>query len=505
MKIIRQKIKLKNFWFSLINILLFATPTVIFTNQFFTMINGLFFQEKTIDNYAGLLPFWLGEKPQFLNKGRFVFFCLLVVFLYAFFSYLCEWQAEKLIIKISSYLKNRLLRKFRRLPFEARLQKKAEINSLVEIESNLVAKYWVNLWKEMYKGLLSIVLMFYIFFKNRNTEQEISQSAIIFTAFWLIFINVLIYFFNKKSYTYGKISKEEATNEYGLINKEINNSILIDGMGLNSHYENAQQNLTSEAAKKETFYRSITWLGKIIPWNLLINFFPFLLLIFDQNFIGVNLAIIWNALNSCVWAFGYLWNYPDYSSSRSRIESFLSLPEKNDNLTGVKLDKNWKVKTIIFVDVSFRYRGQSQWILKNYNYSFTMGKINRLFGKNGSGKSTILYLLLGMLSPQQGQIILQDEKSSTYNLHQEVNLKYWRENMVAYCSYDNLIAMGSVGQKQLTNINDTLQNKKDARIFLFDEADNALDPENQELFQSKMEKLVKNGKIVINVSKSWEN
>ena len=67
---------------------------------------------------------------------------------------------------------------------------------------------------------------------------------------------------------------------------------------------------------------------------------------------------------------------------------------------------------------------------------------------------------------------------------------------MAYCAHDTLIEEGSTGQKQLTNISQMLANKKDAQIFLFDEADNALDEDNQKEFREKVKELTKN-KVVI--------
>ena len=118
-----------------------------------------------------------------------------------------------------------------------------------------------------------------------------------------------------------------------------------------------------------------------------------------------------------------MWDYADYAISQERINNFLALPEKDDNLGGKKLDPLVPITTITFHNVYFRYQGQSDWILKKYNRIFTLDKVNRLIGKNGTGKSTIVYLLLGMLQPQQGRVIVTDAQGNNYNLHQDISLK----------------------------------------------------------------------------------
>ena len=158
---------------------------------------------------------------------------------------------------------------------------------------------------------------------------------------------------------------------------------------------------------------------------------------------------------------------------------------------------NQIILSIELRQIGFRYQGQEGWVLENYNRIFTTGKINYLRGKNGTGKSTILYLVLGMLVPQAGQVIITTSQGEQYDLLSEVNLRCWRENNVAYCSHDNLIAQGSTGQKQLANINNLFQQKKTATVWLFDEAANALDKDNHEKVVAQLEELVKQGKIVI--------
>jgi len=145
--------------------------------------------------------------------------------------------------------------------------------------------------------------------------------------------------------------------------------------------------------------------------------------------------------------------------------------------------------------VNFKYKNSQEWILKNYTHTFHKGKVNRLLGENGVGKSTILYLILGVLQPQQGKVLIICENDKIYNL-KEINLKHWRENNVAYAAHDNLIEKGSTGQRQLTNINKVLKTKQAAEIFLFDEADNALDQEKQKNFETNLESLARNRLVI---------
>jgi energy-coupling factor transporter ATP-binding protein EcfA2 len=104
-----------------------------------------------------------------------------------------------------------------------------------------------------------------------------------------------------------------------------------------------------------------------------------------------------------------------------------------------------------------------------------------------------------MIEPNQGKIIIETKEGQVYNLHHDLNLRYWREKVVGYCSHDNLIDQGSTGQKQLRNIQEVLDKKVQAQILLFDEADNALDQENKEKFSQKLEELSADNKIIIYV------
>ena len=55
-------------------------------------------------------------------------------------------------------------------------------------------------------------------------------------------------------------------------------------------------------------------------------------------------------------------------------------------------------------NVTYAYQKYTE-VLKDFSLTFEDGGIYGLLGKNGTGKSTLLYLITGLLHPQQGQVL----------------------------------------------------------------------------------------------------
>ncbi|MBN3928022.1 ABC transporter ATP-binding protein [Nostoc sp. NMS4] len=62
------------------------------------------------------------------------------------------------------------------------------------------------------------------------------------------------------------------------------------------------------------------------------------------------------------------------------------------------------------INVEFHYPGNSNSLLKNVNFSIKPGEKKGIIGDNGSGKSTIAKLFLGLYSPQNGTVNLFGKK-----------------------------------------------------------------------------------------------
>ena len=70
------------------------------------------------------------------------------------------------------------------------------------------------------------------------------------------------------------------------------------------------------------------------------------------------------------------------------------------------INNNKKSKTTMIEvnNISFRYPGTKHNVFSNFNMSLEANNIYGLLGKNGTGKSTLLYLISGLLRPANGEV-----------------------------------------------------------------------------------------------------
>lgn len=230
----------------------------------------------------------------------------------------------------------------------------------------------------------------------------------------------------------------------------------------------------------------------------------------------------------------YLNNYFDY----------LSIGKKSD--TG-GIIPNWiesQDLVIEFKDVYFKYPNSKDYILKGISFKITAKEKVAFVGLNGSGKSTIIKLLLKLYTPTKGAIylnnidintievdyyrglfstIFQDFKlfaapmienitlkSTNYDknivdiLIKELNLPYTADNINdnLYKILDSKGIEPSGGQEQLLAIARALY--EDNSVLIMDEPTSALDPIMEDIIFNRVNKLAYD-KLVIFVSHRLSN
>ena len=118
--------------------------------------------------------------------------------------------------------------------------------------------------------------------------------------------------------------------------------------------------------------------------------------------------------------------------------------KSDDNSNGIKLKKNESI-TIEFKNVSFSYDGKRE-ILKDINLTVKPGKTMVIVGETGSGKSTILLLLLGLVNPTSGKITVNGHNIkdiSKKSLFQQIgfvpqNITLFNDTLLNNLKYSNI-------------------------------------------------------------------
>lgn len=186
---------------------------------------------------------------------------------------------------------------------------------------------------------------------------------------------------------------------------------------------------------------------------------------------------------------------------------------------------------IELLNISYRYSEVTPWVLNNVSLTIRKGDKVGLFGPSGGGKSTLLDILMGLLSPKLGQFRIDGvEVCDTNRGNWQVRVAHVPQDVylsdnsiaenIAFGVSPNLIDMDKVfkaasraqiaqtiselsntyetvvgergiklsgGQKQRIGLARSLY--KDADFLIFDEATSALDPETEELVMESIDGL----------------
>jgi subfamily B ATP-binding cassette protein MsbA len=209
------------------------------------------------------------------------------------------------------------------------------------------------------------------------------------------------------------------------------------------------------------------------------------------------------------------------------IDTEIQIKEIN-TLPNLKIDK----AEIEFKNVSFSYPKTNSEAIKNINISIAGGSTAAFVGHSGAGKSTIIGLLPRFFDPQQGEILIDNQKTNKISLSSlRKNISLVSQDIILFddtiraniayanlnapnseieeaCkfaaassfieklpnSYETIIGENGIrlsgGQKQRISIARAIL--KNSPIILLDEATSSLDADSEEKVQNAILNLTKN-------------
>ena len=94
-------------------------------------------------------------------------------------------------------------------------------------------------------------------------------------------------------------------------------------------------------------------------------------------------------------------------------------------------EENFDIKSfkeIKFQNIKFSYPNSTKQILNKFNFKITAGNCIGILGSSGSGKTTFVDLLLGVLSPQKGEILIDGRNIKSILRKWQSNVGYVHQN-----------------------------------------------------------------------------
>ncbi|WP_443632561.1 ABC-F family ATP-binding cassette domain-containing protein [Candidatus Marifrigoribacter sp. Uisw_064] len=115
------------------------------------------------------------------------------------------------------------------------------------------------------------------------------------------------------------------------------------------------------------------------------------------------------------------------TKSKSRIDDFSEIKDKahqrrNDHEVQLELNmERLGTKVVELHNVSMQY--DNNLLFNNFEYNFLRGERIGIIGKNGTGKSTLLNIITGSLTPNAGKVVIGDTVKFGYYTQKGISIK----------------------------------------------------------------------------------
>ncbi|MDR3610952.1 MAG: ABC transporter ATP-binding protein [Ignavibacteriaceae bacterium] len=107
--------------------------------------------------------------------------------------------------------------------------------------------------------------------------------------------------------------------------------------------------------------------------------------------------------------------YREAEVSLNNFEDILKLPIEVKPVNPVFINN---IQTLEFVNVGFKHRSTASRALKGISFETSVGETIAFVGPSGAGKTTLVKLLVGLYSPQEGQILYNGNPGDTIDFDQ---------------------------------------------------------------------------------------
>lgn len=514
-----------------------ASYTLLFKSNF---LKGLLFLLLAVV-FELLAPFAVRKifdeelKKAVIDKNSILYWIGLYLFVNItamIFQYMSDIQLKIMAMRIVQKMRVQIYSNIQRIGISFFDNMPAgSIVSKVTNDTLAVQGLYVKVLGEIFKSTVYVISIYIILFTIQT------QFALLAT-FLLPLVAFIIYIYNKKARVYNNVIRSKVSELNGAINETVQGISVIQAF---NNQEQIQKDFDKTNEERVNQRTKLLVLNSATSYNIISTLRNIVFVVMIYYF--GNKVIKDNAVTSV----GLLYVYVDYISilfhhihqivqqmnemSKSTVASshvFEMIDKDGKDISDEKIEKI--NGTVEFKDISFYYK-KDEYVLKNINISAEKGQTIALVGHTGSGKSSIMNLLLKFYQPQQGKILidgmdLQTLQDQTIRDHMGIvlqepylftgtilsNITLNKENISRQDAKKALEMVGgdlvlgnlkdgidekvvergatlSSGQRQLISFARALA--QNPTILILDEATSSVDSETEKIIQSAMDVLMK--------------
>jgi len=258
--------------------------------------------------------------------------------------------------------------------------------------------------------LAVIIYMFYL-------DWSLTVSTFVLAPFIILSVNS----FGRRVLIASEKSQESTSNLAGLIGESINGMSTIRAFAAENWIENRFYKRLS--INKKAKYKTLKLLAFQHPVVGFVEAFG-ILAILGLGAARINLGLLTSEEFSSFFAAILMLidpishvstNFNDYKQAEASIKRLknINLEPVEDDKENLKRISNIEGK-ISFKKVNFAYKKNNH-VLKNINLEIKKGEVTAFVGASGAGKSTMLALILKFITPNNGNIFIDDKNLKLLN------------------------------------------------------------------------------------------
>ena len=352
-----------------------------------------------------------------------------------FLTYILDRQ-NKFAFGFEAYISKTLFFRYLKQPYSFYLKTNtSEITKNLMLEVKLLTKYLISIMNVFNDGLLLTTILLTLIFIE---PIGVISIGTLFFLFGLLFFKIT----NKRINLYGQKRKEYdgfisklilegygGSKEMRLLGRD--NFFISEFNQLNDNKKVINANQTTLTQLPRLYIELLSVIGVVgLVTVMLVQDYPKEEII---SKVGVFVVAVFRLIPS----------YSKISASLQNIKfNSVVLDIIHQKLQDLKIEEipdEVKIefkKGIKFDSVFFRYSNNEKKVLNNINFTIKKGQTVGFIGASGSGKSTIVDLLNGLLKPNAGQIRID-------NIPLEKCVKSWQQK-IGYVPQQNFLTDSSI-------------------------------------------------------------